>query len=105
MFAALGEPARLRILGVLADAARCVCDIREQVPIAPNLLSYHLRVLREAGLVETTPRGRFLDYRLADGAAPVVTAALDAAGFNAVVDQPPGCTADCAPSRSKGTER
>ena len=38
-------------------AGRCVCDIRSAVPIAANLLSYHLRVLREAGLIEGTPPG------------------------------------------------
>ena len=50
VFAALADPARLRILATLADAGRCVCDIRTAVPIAANLLSYHLKVLREAGV-------------------------------------------------------
>jgi ArsR family transcriptional regulator len=48
-FAALADPVRLRIVRVLADGGRCVCNLRNEVPIAPNLLSYHLRVLRDAG--------------------------------------------------------
>jgi ArsR family transcriptional regulator len=46
--------------------------------MAPNLLSYHLRILRETGLVEATRRGRWVDYRLSDDAAAMVTAALPA---------------------------
>jgi ArsR family transcriptional regulator len=90
IFAALGEPARLRILAVLADAGRCVCDIHAAVPMAANLLSYHLRVLREAGLIESTRRGRFVDYRLSPTAARLLTGALGCTGFGATVDQPPG---------------
>jgi len=41
-----------------------VCDLREEVPVAANLLSYHLRVLRDAGLVIAARRGRWVDYRL-----------------------------------------
>jgi DNA-binding transcriptional ArsR family regulator len=55
---------------------RCVCDLQEALGIAPNLLSYHLRILREAGLVEATRRGRWVDYRLSDGAAALIATAL-----------------------------
>ena len=65
MFAALSDPIRLRILDTLSADQRCVCEIQETIDdVAPNLLSYHLRVLREAGLVESTRRGRWVDYRL-----------------------------------------
>ena len=64
-FAALGDPVRLRILAELADGERCVCKLLEHVPVAPNLLSYHLRVLREAGLILASRRGRWIDYRIA----------------------------------------
>jgi ArsR family transcriptional regulator len=75
-FSALGEPIRLRILGELTDGPRCVCDLLESVGIAPNLLSYHLRVLREAGLVEGSRRGRWIDYRLADDELAKLRAAI-----------------------------
>jgi ArsR family transcriptional regulator, arsenate/arsenite/antimonite-responsive transcriptional repressor len=73
--AALAEPTRLRIVGVLRGAPRCVCDVLETVDIAPNLLSYHLRVLREAGLIVASRRGRWVDYH------------VDEAGFAALWDR------------------
>jgi ArsR family transcriptional regulator len=88
LFAALADPARLRVLAVLADAKRCVCDIQAAAPMSANLLSYHLRTLREAGLVEGKRRGRFIDYRLTDGATQLIRAALSGAGFTAVIEQP-----------------
>ncbi len=63
-FKALGDPTRLRILAVLADAKRCVCEIQEAVDVPGNLLSHHLKVLREAGLIEGERRGRWIDYQL-----------------------------------------
>jgi ArsR family transcriptional regulator, arsenate/arsenite/antimonite-responsive transcriptional repressor len=67
-FAALADPTRLRILEVLAHGTRCVCDLRDEVPIAANLLSYHLRVLREAGLLTSSRRGRWIDYAVDEAA-------------------------------------
>jgi ArsR family transcriptional regulator len=63
-FSALGDPIRLRIIGFLASGERCVCDLLDEVDVAPNLLSYHLKVLRDCGLVEASRRGRWVDYRL-----------------------------------------
>jgi ArsR family transcriptional regulator, arsenate/arsenite/antimonite-responsive transcriptional repressor len=77
---ALADPVRLRIVGVLAKGGRCVCDLREQVPVAANLLSYHLRVLREAGLVTAARRGRWIDYRLDGGGFAALWAQASAAG-------------------------
>ena len=67
-FGALSDPVRLRILDILGPDERCVRDLQESIEIAPNLLSYHLRVLREAALVTATRRGRWIDYRIAEGA-------------------------------------
>jgi ArsR family transcriptional regulator len=99
VFAALADPARVRILAVLADAQQCVCDIQSAAPMPANLLSYHLKTLREAGLIEGSRRGRFIDYRLTDTAAELLCGGLAAAGFSAAVDQPAGCAPDCEPSR------
>lgn len=76
--AALADPIRLLILDLLGARPSCVCDLRDEVGIAPNLLSYHLRVLREAGLIEGSRRGRWIDYRLTLTAPDLVTAALPA---------------------------
>ena len=76
---AVADPVRWTVLAMLADAPRCVCNLQEQIPIAGNLLSYHLKVLREAGLVTTSRRGRWIDYTLAEDAPQRMRAALPGA--------------------------
>ena len=78
---AMADPVRWTVLAMLAEAPRCVCKLQEQVPIAGNLLSYHLKVLREAGLVTTTRRGRWIDYALADDAPARMASALPGAAL------------------------
>ena len=63
-FAALADPARLTILARLGEEPRCVCELREEFGLASNLLSYHLRILREAGLVSGARHGRRVEYRI-----------------------------------------
>lgn len=75
-FSALGDPIRLRILDALADGEKCVCELLEEIDIAPNLLSYHLKVLRESGLVDSTRRGRWVDYRLDGNALDALRGAI-----------------------------
>jgi ArsR family transcriptional regulator len=75
LFSALSDPIRLRILDELGGCKTCVCDLQQTVDIAPNLLSYHLRVLREVGLVVATRRGRWVDYELAPSAADLIATA------------------------------
>ena len=76
---AVAEPVRWAVLTMLVESPRCVCKIQEQIPIAGNLLSYHLKVLREAGLVTTSRRGRWIDYALAHDATERMRAALPGA--------------------------
>jgi ArsR family transcriptional regulator, arsenate/arsenite/antimonite-responsive transcriptional repressor len=78
--AALADPVRLRIVGVLAGGSRCVWDLHGEVPVAANLLSYHLRVLRQAGLVTAARRGRWVDYRLDGDGFAALWAQASAAG-------------------------
>lgn len=68
LLAAVADPVRWAVLRQLATAGACVCDLRGPVPVAANLMSYHLKVLREAGLVVGTKCGRRINYRLADDA-------------------------------------
>jgi ArsR family transcriptional regulator, arsenate/arsenite/antimonite-responsive transcriptional repressor len=77
LLAAVAEPVRLSILRRLAaDGRCCVCDLQSETPIASNLLSYHLRVLREAGLVTAIKRGRWVDYEMTPDALDRLHAAL-----------------------------
>ena len=76
----IADPVRWRLLAHLADGGtRCVCELRPVAAVAGNLLSYHLRVLREAGLVSAARRGRWMDYTIAADALDRLHAALPAA--------------------------
>lgn len=56
------------MLHQLAQGTRCVCELELEPPVPANLLSYHLRMLREAGLVVGERQGRRVEYRLAPDA-------------------------------------
>jgi len=53
MLKALADPNRLRIFDLLMQGDSCNCELKEKLGLPPNLLSHHLRVLREAGLVHS----------------------------------------------------
>ena len=76
---AVADPVRWAVLALLGEGPRCVCKIQQHVPVAGNLLSYHLKVLREARLVTTSRRGRWIDYALADDAHHRMEGALPGA--------------------------
>jgi ArsR family transcriptional regulator len=68
LLTAVADPIRLQLLHLLVGRTRCVCDLQPEPAIPGNLLSYHLKVLREAGLIEGSRRGRWIDYSLTEGA-------------------------------------
>lgn len=70
------DPVRWAVLQQLAQGPSCVCDLQARVPVPANLLSYHLKVLRDAGLVTASRRGRWMDYALAGDALARLHAAL-----------------------------
>jgi len=78
---AVADPVRWTVLQHLGGGTACVCALQELVPVTPNLLSYHLRVLREVGLVTTARRGRWIDYSMADDAQRRLSAALPTAMY------------------------
>lgn len=61
---ALTDPLRARIVGLLAAESLCTCHLVEETGARQTNISNHLRVLREAGLVEAEPCGRYTYYRL-----------------------------------------
>lgn len=63
-FQLLGHPVRLQILDVLARHAGqvCVCDLEAAVPVKQPTVSHHLRLLREAGLVDSERHGQWAYY-------------------------------------------
>lgn len=61
---ALADPLRRQMVGLLADEPLCTCHLVEMTGARQSNVSNHLRVLREAGLVEAEAAGRFTYYRL-----------------------------------------
>jgi ArsR family transcriptional regulator len=64
VFKALSDPIRLRLMSIIASAGDevCVCDITPQFTVSGPTISHHLRVLREAGLVDCERRGTWVYY-------------------------------------------
>lgn len=64
VFKALGDPIRLRLLSlVAAQDEACVCDLVAAFDVSAPTISHHLKVLREAGLVDSERRGTWVYYR------------------------------------------
>jgi ArsR family transcriptional regulator len=80
LLACVADPVRWRLVAELTHRGRrCVCDLQQVGGVAPNVLSYHLKVLREAGLVTATRRGRWVDYELTADAQARLRRALPVA--------------------------
>jgi ArsR family transcriptional regulator len=60
----LADPLRLQIVNLLAKETLCTTHLVEETGARQTNLSNHLKVLREAGFVETEPCGRYIYYRL-----------------------------------------
>lgn len=69
---ALADPIRLRVIEALADGERCVCELTASLELAQSRLSFHLRVMREAGLISGRQQGRWMYYRLEPDALPLL---------------------------------
>lgn len=68
LFRALSDPRRLRILDLLRSGEQCVCDLQSALACGQSLLSFHLKTLRDAGLVALRRDGRWSHYRLVPAA-------------------------------------
>jgi ArsR family transcriptional regulator len=67
VFKALGDPVRLRLLSLIASHAggeACVCDLTGAFELSGPTISHHLKVLREAGVIEGERRGTWIYYRV-----------------------------------------
>jgi ArsR family transcriptional regulator len=79
IFRALADPTRVAIVNRLSGAEPvCVCDLTEAFELAQPTVSHHLRILREAGLVESQRRGTWAFYRLVPEAIGALRQALGA---------------------------
>lgn len=64
LFHALSDEARVEIVAALLGGERCVCDLMDVVGAAQSRLSYHLKVLKDAGVVTDRREGRWSYYTL-----------------------------------------
>ena len=63
-FHALSDETRLRIIEQLQEGEQCVCDMTDAFKTGQSRLSFHLKVLKDAGLVNDRPEGRWVYYSL-----------------------------------------
>ncbi|MBX3092019.1 MAG: winged helix-turn-helix transcriptional regulator [Cryobacterium sp.] len=76
---ALADPARLRILSMVAahaDGETCVCDLTAPLGLSQPTVSHHLKVLVDAGYLDRTKRGTWAYFRLVPGALDSVAGLL-----------------------------
>jgi ArsR family transcriptional regulator, arsenate/arsenite/antimonite-responsive transcriptional repressor len=79
VFKALGDPVRLRLvslIGARQGGEVCVCDLTSAFDLSQPTISHHLKVLREAGLIDSERRGTWVYYRLVPAALERMAALL-----------------------------
>lgn len=64
IFKALSEPLRVEVIELLREEEMCVCDLCDRLHVAQSKLSFHLKSLKQAGLVRSRQEGRWIYYRL-----------------------------------------
>ena len=79
LFKALGDPARVRIVNLLATSAEpvCACELYEPLGLAQPTVSHHLKKLTDAGLLEREQRGKWAYFSLNRGAVEKLAAVAD----------------------------
>ena len=64
LFKALSDETRLRILQLLKDGELCVCDIADTLKMTQPNISFHVSMLKEAGLIKDRKNGRWIHYSI-----------------------------------------
>jgi ArsR family transcriptional regulator len=85
LFRTLSDPTRLRLLNLLACGETCVCELTGTLRVVQPKVSRHLAHLKRAGLVETRRDGKWMHYRWAKHADPLVLHVL--AGLRGWMEQ------------------
>lgn len=79
VFKALGDPVRLRLVSLIGahqGGEVCVCDLTTAFDLTQPTISHHLKVLREAGIIDSERRGTWVYYRLVPAALERMAALL-----------------------------
>jgi ArsR family transcriptional regulator len=78
-FKALGHPIRVQIVDILSRYDEvCVCEIEQHFSLTQPTISHHLKVLREAGIIDGDQRGLWVYYRLLPGTLDALRALVNA---------------------------
>ena len=77
VFRALSDETRIAIVRRLAAGERCVCDLQDLLDAAQSRLSYHLKTLKDAGLIADRRDGRWVHYALVPGALESVVGFME----------------------------
>jgi ArsR family transcriptional regulator len=74
---ALADPTRVRILAALMKHELCVCELADALEMSQSTLSSHLQTLRQAGLLATARRHKWVNYSIESSARPALEAVLN----------------------------
>jgi len=81
LFKAVADPVRMRLLSLIAchpGGESCVCDLTGEFDVTAPSISYHLKILREAGLISSERRGTWVYYRVMPEVMARMSAVLEA---------------------------
>ena len=76
-FQAVAEETRLAVVRLLSEGERCVCELQAELGAAQSRLSFHLRKLKDAGIIADRRDGRWVYYRLVPEALEEMREALE----------------------------
>jgi len=83
---ALSDPSRVKIMKMLQHRVMCVCEIQAALQFAQSTTSKHLKILEDAGLIESKKDGLWVNYMIADGRENPYAASLIASLRHWLVD-------------------
>ncbi|GAU71058.1 putative arsenic resistance transcriptional regulator ArsR [Streptomyces sp. NBRC 110611] len=97
VFKALGDPVRLRLLSMIASRAGgevCVCDLTSAFDLSQPTISHHLKLLRQAGLIDCERRGTWVYYWLLPEMTDTLAEILTRPGRSGPAEAPPETSAE-----------
>ncbi len=77
IFKALSDENRIEILSLLKHEEQCACLLLEKLDLSQSGLSYHMKILTEAGLVDARPDGKWINYKINDENAKELISILE----------------------------
>ena len=105
LFHALSDETRLAILEMLQDGEQCVCDLTDALDAAQSRLSFHLKVLKDAGLVTDRKEGRWSFYEIDPAAIDELESLVGALRPRLVqITRSAGRTSMAAATRTKSSQ-